>query len=138
ISWHIKELLEKGLGKKNVNIVRATFHEITKEAIKEALDHPRKIDGNLVKAQEARRVLDRLVGYDLSGLIWKKVRYGLSAGRVQSPALRIIVEREREIKAFIPETFWIITADVENKGKEKFTLICAEEPRDKKLVDKIL
>jgi len=84
------------LGLKNPK--RIVFHEITKNAVKEALEHPRKIDIELVRAQEARRVLDRLVGYDLSGLIWKKVRYGLSAGRVQSPALRIVVEREREIR----------------------------------------
>src|SRR3989344_1294087 len=76
---------------------RVAFHEITKEAVEDALRHPRDIDEDLRRAQEARRVLDRLVGYDLSGLIWKKVRYGLSAGRVQSPALRIIMEREREI-----------------------------------------
>ena len=81
--------------------------------------HPRKIDENLRKAQEARRVLDRLVGYDLSGLIWKKVRYGLSAGRVQSPALRIIAEREREIRAFKPENYWTITADFINDKKRR-------------------
>jgi len=138
ISWHIKELLEKELGKKNVKIVRATFHEITKEAVKEALDHPRKIDANLVKAQEARRVLDRLVGYDLSGLIWKKVRYGLSAGRVQSPALRLICEKEREIRAFIPQEYWIIAADFNTKNKDKLTLICVEEPKNKKDADKII
>ncbi len=138
ISWHIKELLEKELGKKNVRIERATFHEITKEAVKEALEHPRKIDANLVKAQEARRVLDRLVGYDLSGLIWKKVRYGLSAGRVQSPALRLICEKEREIRAFIPKEFWVITGDFETKNKNKLTLLCAEQPENKKDADKII
>src|SRR3989344_1961426 len=89
ISWHIKEAC--GLKKPK----RVVFHEITQSAVEEAMRHPRGINADLVKAQEARRVLDRLVGYDLSGLIWKKVRYGLSAGRVQSPALRIIMERER-------------------------------------------
>ena len=83
-------------------------------------------------------MLDRLVGYDLSGIIWKKVRYGLSAGRVQSPALRIIAEREREISAFKPETFWRITADTETKAKAPLALICREEPRDRKVVDSIL
>lgn len=132
IAWHIAEATKLKKPK------RVVFHEITKEAVQEAILHPRKIDDNLKQAQEARRVLDRLVGYDLSGLIWKKVRYGLSAGRVQSPALRIIVEREREIKAFIPETFWVINADVETQKAVKLTLTCDEEPRDKKLVDKIL
>lgn len=132
IAWHIKDAT--GLKKPK----RVVFHEITKEAIEEAIKHPRDIDDNLKQAQEARRVLDRLVGYDLSGLIWKKVRYGLSAGRVQSPALRIIVEREREIKAFNPETYWSIFANVETPKKENFTLYCEEEPRDKKLVEKIL
>ena len=94
-----------------MKIKRVTYHEITKEAVLDAIDHPRDIDQNLRKAQEARRVLDRLVGYDLSGLIWKKVRYGLSAGRVQSPALRIIMEREREIRAFRPEDYWTIVGN---------------------------
>ena len=146
IAWHLSELIQSELGQSKVKsqklkvptIRRVVYHEITKEAIKEALEHPRAIDENLRRAQEARRVLDRLVGYDLSGLIWKKVRYGLSAGRVQSPALRILVEHEREIRAFKPETFWVISADVESKNGGKFRLICAEEPRDKKLVDKIL
>ncbi|MEI7719866.1 MAG: type I DNA topoisomerase [bacterium] len=126
IAWHIQE--ELGLKK----LDRIVFHEITKEAIEEALAHPRKIDDNLRQAQEARRVLDRLVGYDLSGLIWKKVRYGLSAGRVQSPALRIIMEREREIRAFIPETYYVITADTKTpKPKnEALTLTCVDEPKD--------
>ncbi|MGB8815725.1 MAG: type I DNA topoisomerase [Minisyncoccia bacterium] len=141
IAWHIKE----AVGLKNPKRIR--FYEITKNAIKEALEHPTEIDDNLRKAQEARRVLDRLVGYDLSGLIWKKVRYGLSAGRVQSPALRIIMEREREIRAFKPEQFWVIEADTlivdttgkqENKNRTKITLNCDEEPRDIKLVEKIL
>jgi len=89
-------------------------------------------------AQEARRVLDRLVGYDLSGLIWKKVRYGLSAGRVQSPALRILMEREREIRAFVPETFYVITAQTKTPKKEDLLLTCSEEPRDKKITDNII
>lgn len=136
IAWHISELLQHdGLSKKPKRIV---FHEITKSAIDEAIKNPRDIDQNLRIAQEARRVLDRLVGYDLSGLIWKKVRYGLSAGRVQSPALRIIVEREREIQKFNPETFWAITADLKTKNNDHFTLTCSEEPRDKKTVDDIL
>ncbi|MEK7113861.1 MAG: toprim domain-containing protein, partial [Patescibacteria group bacterium] len=105
IAWHIKELLEADK-KVKAKIKRVAFHEITKEAVEEALKQPREIDTALRKAQEARRVLDRLVGYDLSGLIWKKVRYGLSAGRVQSPALRIIMEREREIRAFVPEKYF--------------------------------
>lgn len=132
IAWHIKE--ELGLKKPE----RIVFHEITKEAIAEALEHPRAIDDNLRLAQEARRVLDRLVGYDLSGLIWKKVRYGLSAGRVQSPALRILMEREREIRAFIPETYWVITAATKTKAKDDLLLTCVEEPRDKKLTEHII
>jgi len=137
IAWHIEELL-KADKKVKAPIERVTFHEITKEAVEEALKHPRKIDTALRKAQEARRVLDRLVGYDLSGLIWKKVRYGLSAGRVQSPALRIIMEREREIRAFIPEKFWRILGLFETLKNSKITLECSEEPRDEKLVEKIL
>ncbi len=138
ISWHLAEILKDKLGKKLPPIKRAVYHEITKEAIEDALKHPREIDQNLRKAQEARRVLDRLVGYDLSGIIWKKVRYGLSAGRVQSPALRIIAEREREILAFKPETFWVITADTETTSNVKLLLTCSEEPRDKKQVDAIV
>ncbi len=132
IAWHIKEAM--GLGHPK----RVVFHEITKEAVTEAMQHPRDIDDNLRQAQEARRVLDRLVGYDLSGLIWKKVRYGLSAGRVQSPALRILMEREREIRAFKPEQFWTITADVASQANIPFNLTCSVEPRDKKEVDRIL
>ncbi len=137
IAWHIEELLHADK-KVKAPIKRVTFHEITKEAVEKALEAPRDIDTNLRKAQEARRVLDRLVGYDLSGIIWKKVRYGLSAGRVQSPALRIIMEREREIRAFVPEQYWILEGLFETEKKDKLTLTCVDEPREKKLVDTIL
>jgi DNA topoisomerase-1 len=134
IAWHIAEAVHLK------NPKRVVFHEITKEAVIEAMEHPRGIDENLRMAQEARRVLDRLVGYDLSGLIWKKVRYGLSAGRVQSPALRIIMEREREIRAFKSHAYWVITADTETTSKPIFplSLTCTEEPTDFKTVEKIL
>lgn len=132
IAWHIGQEL------KLKRPDRIVFHEITKEAIAEALASPRAIDENLRYAQEARRVLDRLVGYDLSGLIWKKVRYGLSAGRVQSPALRIIMEREREIRAFVPETFYVITVQTQTAKKAALDLTCTEEPRDKKIAEHIV
>lgn len=137
IAWHVETLLRESKKVKGP-IERVAFYEITKDAVTEALKHPRKIDTALRKAQEARRVLDRLVGYDLSGLIWKKVRYGLSAGRVQSPALRIIMEREREIRAFIPEKFWRIKGLFETLKEDKIILECSEEPRDEKLVEKIM
>src|SRR3989344_3348190 len=132
IAWHVSEVL--GLKKPK----RIVFHEITKEAVREALEHPRGIDPELVKAQEARRVLDRLVGYDLSGLIWKKVRYGLSAGRVQSPALRIIVEREREIEKFKSETYYVITAQISGNKTDVFTVTCIEEPKKLEITENIL
>ncbi|MFY9462981.1 MAG: type I DNA topoisomerase [Candidatus Sungiibacteriota bacterium] len=132
IAWHVAETL----GLKNAK--RVVFYEITESAVKNAVANPRDIDQNLRRAQEARRVLDRLVGYDLSGLIWKKVRYGLSAGRVQSPALRILMEREREIRAFVPEDFWVITAEVETDKKAPLTLTCSTEPRNQKEADAIL
>lgn len=131
IAWHLAELCDLKKPK------RLAFHEITKGAIEEALNHPRTIDQDLRRAQEARRVLDRLVGYDLSGLIWKKVRYGLSAGRVQSPALRIIVEREREIRAFVPEKYFKIWGLFATPRKEALTLTCTEEPRDEQVVQAI-
>ena len=137
IAWHIESLLNLDV-KIKAPIERVTFHEITKEAIEEALLHPRKIDTALRKAQEARRVLDRLVGYDLSGLIWKKVRYGLSAGRVQSPALRIVMEREREIRSFIPEKFWKISGLFETLKNDKIIFTCSKEPREEKLVQQIM
>jgi DNA topoisomerase-1 len=132
IAWHVAEACKIRKPK------RVVFHEITKKAVQDAIQHPRTIDQDLRKAQEARRVLDRLVGYDLSGLIWKKLRYGLSAGRVQSPALRILAEREREIRAFKPEDFWVISADVESLRKERFTLVCSEEPKTEKRAEEIL
>lgn len=132
IAWHIAEVM----GLKNPK--RIAFHEITEKAVSEALSHPRRIDQNLRKAQEARRVLDRLFGYDLSGLVWKKVRYGLSAGRVQSPALRILMEREREIRAFIPEKYWVISADFKTKNGEVFSTICSEEPRTEEDADALV
>lgn len=134
IAWHVAQ----ATGMKNPK--RVVFHEITKEAVIEALQHPRKIDMNLKEAQEARRVLDRLVGYDLSGIVWKKVRYGLSAGRVQSPALRIVMEREREIRAFKSHTFWVISAEVSPMSNigGNFSVVCEEEPTDKKVLDRIV
>jgi DNA topoisomerase-1 len=132
IAWHVKE----ACGLKNPD--RIVFHEITESAIKEALGHPRKIDEDLLRAQEARRVLDRLVGYDLSGLIWKKVRYGLSAGRVQSPALRIIMEKEREIRAFNPEFFWVVSGIFKTGKKGQLELICSKEPKTEKEAEEIM
>ncbi len=132
IAWHIAE----ACGLKHAK--RVAFHEITPTAVREGIQHPRRIDQNLRRAQEARRVLDRLVGYDLSGLIWKKLRYGLSAGRVQSPALRILVEREREIKNFVPEDFWIITADTKTPKKESLTLSCSTQPKTEKETESIM
>jgi DNA topoisomerase-1 len=110
IAWHLIDALKI---QKNP-LKRIVFHEITKDAILNAIKNPRDVDQNLVDAQQARRILDRAVGYKLSPLLWKKIRKGLSAGRVQSVAVRIIVDREREIKAFIPEEFWKIKADFIN------------------------
>jgi DNA topoisomerase-1 len=134
IAWHVAELIKDA----NKNQQRVVFHEITELAVKEAIEHPRAIDINLKEAQEARRVLDRLVGYDLSGLIWKKVRYGLSAGRVQSPAVRIIMEREREIRAFVPEAYFVLTAHTKTQEKTDLPLTCAVEPREKDEAERIL
>ena len=102
ISWHLKELLELPEEKAK----RVTFNEITQKVVKEAIANPRGIDLDLVDAQQARRILDRIVGYQLSPLLWKKVRRGLSAGRVQSVATRLVVDRENEIRAFVPKEYW--------------------------------
>src|SRR6266852_2905725 len=109
IAWHIAQKL----GRRRKNVHRVMFNEITKKAVLEALKNPGKLDQNRFDAQQARRILDRLVGYKLSPLLWDKVRRGISAGRVQSVALRLIVEREKEIRAFRPEEYWSITAKLE-------------------------
>jgi DNA topoisomerase-1 len=119
ISWHLTELLNEKNALNDKPVYRVIFHEITKNAIKEAIENPRAISGDLVSAQQARRALDYLVGFNLSPLLWKKVQRGLSAGRVQSPALRMIVERELEIEAFNPREYWTIEADV-SKEQQPF------------------
>src|SRR4030043_1930049 len=116
IAKHVEEILrEMRNGMQKTKLLRIAFHEITKSAVEEAIDHPREVDEKLVNAQIARRVLDRLVGYKLSPLLWKKVRRGLSAGRVQSVTVRLIVEREREIEKFKPVEYWEIYAEVEKQ-----------------------
>jgi DNA topoisomerase I len=132
ISWHVAETC----GIKNPK--RVLFYEITEKAVQEAVAHPLALNTNLRKAQEARRVLDRLVGYDLSGLVWKKVRYGLSAGRVQSPALHILALREKEISIFIPETYYILTALCTTAQKENILFTCTQQPKENKEADNIL
>jgi len=116
IAWHLAHILNG----KGMVIKRVVFHEITEEAIKDAFKHPRELDLKLVDAQQARRVLDRLVGYKLSPLLWKKIKKGLSAGRVQSVALRLIVEREREIQAFNAVEYWSIEAELKSSPADKF------------------
>jgi DNA topoisomerase-1 len=154
IAWHILQLLQ-GVdekkpkktkskkasateSKKDLPYERIVFHEITEHAIKEALESPRKIDAALVDAQQARRILDRLVGYKLSPLLWRKVRIGLSAGRVQSITVRLIVDREREIEAFKPEEYWSIDAlfEIPNKGKESRFIASLFKINDKKFTIK--
>jgi len=119
ISWHLYEILRQDTALRDKPVHRIVFHEITKNAVQEAIRHPRDISMNLVNAQQARRALDYLVGFNLSPLLWKKIRRGLSAGRVQSPALRMIVERELEIESFKPREYWTIEAE-NSKGKERF------------------
>ena len=116
ISWHLANVLD--LGTKYLK--RIEFNEITKRAVEDSLKHPREIDMNLVNAQQARRILDRIVGYELSPLLWKKVRRGLSAGRVQSVALRLICEREQEIKDFVIDEYWSITGNFKTASKQQF------------------
>jgi len=115
IAWHLMAAAEMG-AVTNTPIQRVVFHEITQPAIQEAFSHPREIDMNLVNAQQARRILDRLVGYNVSELLWEKVRNRLSAGRVQSIAVRLIVDREREVEAFVPQEYWTLDAKL-RKGQ---------------------
>lgn len=142
ISWHLVQALgletEEKLanGKLDPKIKRIVFHEITKPAIEHALKHPRQLDLNLVDAQQARRVLDRLVGYELSPFLWRKIRYGLSAGRVQSVAVRLVVEREREIEKFKAEEYWTIEATLSKKD-DKHTFIAKLSKIDGKAVGKL-
>ncbi len=130
IAWHIMEALKL----KPENTRRITFHEITRAAVEEAVAHPRDIDQNLVNAQQTRRILDRLVGYELSPSLWQKIRYGLSAGRVQSVAMRLVVERERERRAFNIEEYWTIDAEFE---KSNITFPAKLTEVDGKKIDKL-
>jgi len=120
ISWHLLELLRERNALKDKAVRRVVFHEITQRAVREAVEHPREVADDLVNAQQARRALDYLVGFNLSPLLWRKVSPGLSAGRVQSPALRLICEREEEIKAFVPREYWTLLAQAD-KGGSAFT-----------------
>lgn len=128
IAWHLSEVLDLK------NPKRIVFHEITKTAIDNALKEPRHIDMNLVDSQQARRILDRIVGYKLSPFLWKKVVKGLSAGRVQSVAVRLVVEREREIKKFVAQEYWSIEALLKKLNKE-FTAFLIKE--NGKIIDKL-
>ncbi|HXI77825.1 MAG TPA: DNA topoisomerase, partial [Steroidobacteraceae bacterium] len=119
ISWHLHELLKAQGELKGKDVQRVVFYEITKNAVREAMASPRELSVDLVNAQQARRALDFLVGFNLSPLLWKKVRPGLSAGRVQSPALRMICEREDEIAAFVAREYWSIDAELEH-SEQKF------------------
>ena len=112
ISWHLKYLLDLDDAKTR----RVTFNEITKKVVQESIAAPRRIDQDLVDAQQARRVLDRIVGYRLSPLLWKKIRRGLSAGRVQSVAMRLVAQREKEIETFVPQEYWTLDALLHKQG----------------------
>src|SRR5574341_674448 len=128
IAWHIAENLGH---KKRQNIHRVLFNEITKRSVQDAIRNPQKLDRNLYEAQQTRRILDRLVGYQISPILWKKVRRGLSAGRVQSVAVRSICEREREIQAFVPEEFWSLTALLAGKLPPQFEAKLIKQDEEK-------
>jgi len=128
ISWHLYELLKERGVLDDKEVRRVVFHEITKKAIQEAVANPRDLAQELVNAQQARRALDYLVGFNLSPLLWKKVARGLSAGRVQSVAVKLVVEREREIRAFVPEEYWEVHADL---GTAKGANVRFEVTREK-------
>ncbi len=119
IAWHIEQILKEKKGLKDKTVARIVFHQITKKAVQDAVAHPREISMDLVNAQQARRALDYLVGFNLSPLLWRKVRPGLSAGRVQSPALRLIVERELEIEKFISQEYWTVHAALSGSEKDQ-------------------
>lgn len=133
IAWHLKEALEIPEAKAR----RITFHEITSEAIKEAVSHPRKIDLDLVNAQQARRILDRLVGYQLSPLLWRKIKYGLSAGRVQSVAVRLICDRELEIEQFNSQEYWSIQAELKKNEEDTRPFIANLVSKNNKKFEKL-
>ena len=141
ISWHLYFALKL----ENKDVKRITFNEITKKAVKDSLKNPRDIDMNLVDAQQARRVLDRLVGYNISPLLWAKVKRGLSAGRVQSVALRLIADREAEIDAFIPQEYYTLDASLSVKGEKKPIMVSfygdttgKKDIKDKASLDEII
>lgn len=134
IAWHLAEELKLN----DTNTKRIVFHEITKTAIQKAIKNPREIDYNLVNAQQARRVLDRLVGYELSPVLWRKVKGGLSAGRVQSVSVRLIVEREREITNFKPEASYRVDAEFETNDGVKFKAKLPKNIKTKKQAEKFL
>jgi DNA topoisomerase I len=127
IAFHISEEIKSP----KLKVERVEFHEITKKGIDQGVQHPRKLDENLYDAQRARRVLDRIVGYDVSALVWKKLAYGLSAGRVQSVALRLIVDREREIEAFVPEEYWNVGTALAAAGSTTFAARLASADDEK-------
>ncbi|MCK5416290.1 type I DNA topoisomerase [Candidatus Parcubacteria bacterium] len=133
IAWHLAEALKLDIKKTQ----RIVFHEITKSAILAALENPKKIDMDLVDAQQARRILDRLVGFELSPFLWKKITFGLSAGRVQSVAVRLIIEREREIKAFNSEEYWSLTASFQEAKKQEMIFDAKLSKINKKSIPKL-
>ncbi len=143
ISWHIAQDIEK-VAKKKAKIHRITFNEITKSAIESAIAHPGDIDADKVAAQQARRVLDRWVGYEVSPILWQKITKGLSAGRVQSVVLRLVCEREQAIRDFKPEEYWSIEGNFLHKGKAKIAAMLSHikkkkaEVTNKKQADKIV
>jgi len=149
IAWHVAELLKSKRGMKNKTMQRVVFYEITQTAVREAVAHPREISIPLVNAQQARRALDYLVGFNLSPLLWRKIRPGLSAGRVQSPALRLIVERELEIEAFRSQEYWTVHLDshknaqpfaarlFQYQGKKLEQLSIGSEAEYKKIFDNL-
>ena len=130
ISWHLNELLKERGVLDGKDVKRVVFHEVTKSAIDEAMAHPRKLSAELINAQQARRALDYLVGFNLSPLLWKKIKRGLSAGRVQSPALRMIVEREEEIEKFKRREYWTVEADLSHR-KSEFSAKLVQYEREK-------